>query len=410
MRVTTVQESSGSQTPDTLQRILGVAFGIAAALGCTIGVGILRAPGIVAARLDQPGWIITAWICGGVLALLGTLCVIELGTSVPQAGGWYAYTRKAFGDFPAFIVGWSFWLALVSAVSYASTALGEYLSSLVPALAGRDQWVANVALVGFWLFQLTGLKPVSRFEEITGFLKGIVFLGIGVACFIFAPASLSESTTVRPEPTEGMLALPLMFIFALQSVVKTYDGWQAPCYFTEEDINPSRNLPRSMITGTSLIILIYVFLNLAILSILTVPEIAASQLPVATACTKLFGPVTGKIITSIAVLSLMGLLNTLFLSAPRVLFAMARDAMFFHSASEVNRQGIPVLALTVSGGVAFVFMNMSDSFERIFAMSAVLTVVCYAAGYSSLFVLRRKYPNLPRPFKTWGYPGCRQSH
>ena len=122
-----------------LLRILGVAFGIAAALGGAIGVGILRAPGIVAGHLPHSGWILAAWVAGGIYALLGVFCVIELATSVPKAGGWYAYTREAFGPFPAFFVGWGFWLSLATALSYGSVALAEYVGLLAPGfpLQGR---------------------------------------------------------------------------------------------------------------------------------------------------------------------------------------------------------------------------------------------------------------------------------
>lgn len=393
----TASESSGS-----LLRILGVGFGVAASLGGTIGVGILRAPGIVAAQLPHAGWILGAWIAGGVFAFLGTLCVIELGTSLPKAGGWYAYTRKAFGDFPGFVIGWSFWLALSSALGYASIALGEYLSALIPALEGKGRMLGIIILGVFLVFQLAGLKPVSRFQELTGFLKGVVFLGLVGACFWFAPHVSAYRSAAPVSPGGGMILLPGLVV-ALQAIVKTYDGWQTPCCFTEEDRDPNRNLPRSMITGTAIIIVIYVGLNAALLAILTVQEIASSKLPAATAFTKLFGSMTGKVITSLAILNIAGLLNTLFMAAPRVLFAMSRDALFFHRASNVNSKGVPVFA-TVFSGTAALAMVFSGSFERIFAVSAVLAVICYAAGYSSLFVLRWKYPEMPRPFRVWGYP------
>jgi APA family basic amino acid/polyamine antiporter len=379
-----------------------VGFGIAASIGGTIGVGILRAPGIVATQLPHASWIAAAWLAGGVFAFLGTLCVIELGTSLPKAGGWYVFTREAFGDFPGFVIGWSYWLSVASALSYASVALGEYLAALVPALGGLGRSLGIAILISFLVFQMAGLRPVSRFQELTGYLKGLVFLSLAGACFWFAPHH-PASPAAPPLPIRP--AVPIFFglVVALQAIVKTYDGWQTPCFFTEEDRNPQRNLPRSMMAGTLIVTIIYVGLNLAFLSILTVEEIAGSKLAAATAFAKLFGGLTGKVITALAVLNIAGLLNTLYLTAPRILFAMSRDGMFYHRASAVNPRGVPVFA-TLFSGLAGLLMLFSGSFERIFAFSTVLSVICYAGGYASLFALRRKHPEWPRPFRVWAYP------
>ncbi len=387
--------------PRSLLRILGFGFGVAASLGATLGVGILRTPGLVATQLPDPAWIIAAWAAGGAFALLGTLCVIELGTSLPQAGGWYHYTRTAFGDLPGFVVGWTSWLTWCLALGYASIALGEYLAVLVPALGPLGRARGMLVLLVFLLIQLAGLRPVSRFQELTGLLKGLILLTLVGACFWFAP----HRPVGAPPPGAagpGLLSLSALVI-AMQAIVKTYDGWQTPASFTEEDRNPNRNLPRAMLSGTAIIILIYVGFNVALLSILRVPEIAASPLPAAAAFARLFDPVTGTIITGLAILSIAGLLNTIFLAAPRVLFAMARNGLFFHRATEVNRRGVPVFAVAFSGaaGLAVLFIG---SFQRIYAIAAILAVLGYAAGYASLFALRRRFPDLPRPFRVWGYP------
>jgi APA family basic amino acid/polyamine antiporter len=387
----------------SLLRILGLGFGIAISIGGSIGVGILRAPGIVAAQLPHPGWIMAAWAAGGLYAFLGTVCVIELGTSVPKAGGWYAYAREAFGEFPAFVVGWSFWLTLACSMSYGSVAMCEYLGELVPALAGLGKPLGTAILVAFLLFQLTGLKPVSRLLEVTGFLKGIVFLLLIGACFLIAPHRTGTAAPAASSSPPGWLFLPAL-VFALQAIVQTYDGWQMPCCFTEEDRNPTRNLPRAMMLGTGILIVIYVGMNLALLTILSVPEMAGSKLAAATAFAKIFGSLTGRIITSIAIVNILGLLNSNFLLTSRVLFAMARDALFFHGATRVSRTGVPVFGTVFTGAAALLVMLFSGSFERIFSIAAILNVVCYAAGYGALIVLRVRKPDLPRPFKVWGYP------
>ena len=380
-----------------------MGFGIAASLGGTIGVGILRAPGIVATHLPNSTWIIATWIAGGIFAFLGTLCVIELGTSMPKAGGWYVYTRKAFGDFPGFVIGWSFWLAVTSSLGYASIALGDYLGVLMPTLVISGRFLGAAILIGFLLFQMLGLRPVSWFQEFTGFAKGAVLLALVFACLWFAARLPPTEQMHAVEPVHGVWFALSAIVAAMQAVIKTYDGWYTPSCFIEEDKNPTRNLPRAMMWGTGLVTVIYVGMNIALLSVLTIPEMAGSNLAAATAFEKIFGTITGKVITSLAVLNIAGLLSTLFLAAPRVLFAMARDGMFFRRAAVVNAKGVPVFA-TVFTGVTALLMASSGSFDRVFAVSAILAVICYAAGYASLFALRRRFPELPRPFKVWGYP------
>jgi len=396
-------DSPAVSRSNRLWRILGLSFGIATSLGSSIGVGILRAPGLVASHLSHPAAIIGAWIGGGVFAFCGTLCVIELGTSVPKAGGWYIFTREAFGDFPGFAIGWAFWLSFASALGYACIVLGEYLAMLAPALASVSRPASIAILLGFLLFQFLGLRPVSRFQEGIGFLKGLVFLALAGACLWWAPPAVRPPGSTVPSPSLASAGLFSSIIFALQAVIKTYDGWQAPCFFTEEDRNPNRNLPRAMIIGTLAVTVIYVGMNLALLSVLSVPEIAASKLPVADAMARIFGGGTVKAITALAVLNVAGLLNTLFLATPLVLFAMARDGWFFRAASIVNGKGVPGFA-TVFSGVAGFIIVFGGSFERVFAVSAFLTVVCYTAGYAAVFALRRRQPGLARPFKVWGYP------
>jgi APA family basic amino acid/polyamine antiporter len=158
-----------------------------------------------------------------------------------------------------------------------------------------------------------------------------------------------------------------------------------------------------MLIGTGLVIVIYCGVNLALLSILSVPEIAASKLPVATAFARLFGGRSGRIIIGLAALNIVGQINTLYLLAPRVLFAMARDGLFLRRAAAVSRTGVPIFA-TVFSGIAGMATFFGGSFERVFSVSSVLSVVCYAAGFASLFALRRKHPTWPRPFRVWGYP------
>src|SRR6185436_11326009 len=163
---------STTGTPTTgLLRILGVGFGAAVNIGSTIGIGILAAPSLVAGQLQDAAPILVAWIVGGLYTLLGAICLTELGTLAPQAGGYYVYARRAFGDWVGFAVGWTDWITYCLVLGYVSISIGEYAAKLVPALSGATSWTAAAVLVGFVGLQWAGVRVSSWFQEWTTALK-----------------------------------------------------------------------------------------------------------------------------------------------------------------------------------------------------------------------------------------------
>ncbi|MGH9391480.1 MAG: APC family permease [Vicinamibacteria bacterium] len=380
-----------------LLRLLGVGFGIAVTVGGTVGVGILRTPGMVASQLGSYGPIVLVWVLGGIYSLLGTVSVCELGTALPGAGGWYVYARRALGEYAGFVVGWSDWIAQSAALAYLATALGEFTVALVPGLSGAHKAIAIVTLVLFALLQWRGLRSSSRVQELTSLAKGLAFLAFVAICFFAVPRAT--------EPSVSSLDLfrVVPFVLALQAVIVTYDGWYSAIYFTEEDRDPGRNLPRSALGGVLATIVIYLLVNLALVHVLTIAEIAGSTLPAAAAASRIFGGRGGAVITLLSLVSLFSILNAVMLLATRIVFAMSRDRLFFGAASTVNPRGTPTFALLFTTICAAVLIA-SGTFETLVAIAAFFYVFVYVSGFVSLFVLRRREPELPRPFRTWGYP------
>ena len=389
--------------PDSshLLRLLGVSFGVAVTVGGTIGVGILRTPGLVAAQLPYLWAILAVWILGGIYAILGTISVVELGTMLPRAGGWYVYARRAFGDFGGFTVGWIDWVAQSSALAYLATATGEFAVALVPAMPGGVRAFGVGVLVAFALLHRLGLRSGSKAQELTSLVKGLALIAFVILCFVYGGRSEAPVAAI-PMPTSALAAV-VAVIIALQSIIITHDGWYCAVYFTEEDRDPGRNLPRSAIGGVVAIIVIYLLVNLALLYTLPIPELAGSVLPAADAAQRIFGGHGGQIITALSLVSLLSVINATLLIATRVLFAMSRDHLFFKKASEVHPRGTPLLAMWLTTG-ASVLLVVSGSFETLVAIAAVFFVLCYLSGFVSLFVLRKREPNLERPFRVWGYP------
>jgi len=201
----------------------------------------------------------------------------------------------------------------------------------------------------------------------------------------------------------GWRSLSLAVVLALQAVITTYDGWASPVYFAEEFSEPGRDLPRSLIGGVLAVLVLYLLINLALLHVLPIAQLASSNLPAAAAARALAGPLGGLLITALALVSLLGLINTVVMAAPRILFGLSRDGLLPSFVAQVNGGGTPSAALLLTSTAAAALV-LAGSFEQLLTMGAVLYVSLPLAGIASLVTLRQREPELPRPFLTWGYP------
>ncbi len=391
--------TTGARSTGRLRRILGVGFGLAVIIGATLGVGILRAPGMVAGQIHAPGAIILLWIAGGVYTLLAAVCLTELGGMAPQAGGYYVYARRAFGDWVGVAVGWTDWVTSCTVLGYVSIGMSEFLATLVPALAGSIRLVAIALLVGFVGLQWAGVRVSSRFQEWTTVLKCLAFLAL-----IVAGLSLAGTRSGAASPAAPLSPLTLAgLVAALQVVMITYGGWQSALYFTEEDRDPNRNLPRAMVAGVVVVTIIYVLVNLALLVILPIPALAGATLPAAEAAQVLVGERGRQIITLLSVISLPPLLNAIMMIGTRILFALGRDRLFWSRTSEVSARGTPGVATLVTTIVAIALIA-TGTFQRLVAVASFFLALDCCVCCLALIALRRKEPATARPFRAWGYP------
>jgi basic amino acid/polyamine antiporter, APA family len=383
-----------------LLRIVGVGFGIAVGIGGTIGSGILRTPGEVAAQLRSPWLVLAVWAFGGVYAFFATLCVSELATMLPREGGWYVYSRRAFGEYPGFMVGCSDWVTQNVAIAYLAVAFGEFAAGLQPGLASHTKLVGVGCVVVLTLLNWLGLRMGSRTQEFTSLIKALALIAFVVACFILSPHS-NALPSGNLLSSKGSILLAL--VIALQSVIVTYDGWYSAIYFMEEDKDPARNLPRSAIGGIVACIAIFLLVNVALLHVLPMAQLSTSQMPAADAATLIFGSHGGQFILVISLITVVSTINALLLITPRILFAMSRDGLLPRSMTSVNSGGTPASALMV-GAVIDICLVLSGSFEALIAIASFLFVAVYISGFIALLRLRVRQPELPRPFKVWGYP------
>src|SRR2546428_4999761 len=390
---------SDSKSSGHLLRVLGVVFGLSVTIGGTIGMGILRTPGEVAKQLPTPTLFIGVWILGGVYALLGAVSVAELGAMIPRSGGWYVFIHRALGNYPGFVVGWSDWLSTCGTLGVISMVVGEYTAVLIPGLAGRDKPVALVVVLLFAALQWRGIRWGSFTQNLTSLIKTLVFAAIALAAFTIAGKASPEVPLAAPHGVALFGAL----IIALQGVLYTYDGWYGVIYFGEEIRNPKRDVIRSMFGGGLLVIAIYVIVNLAYVHVLPMSKLAGEPLAAGAVARAIFGAYGDTTIRILAILSLLSTVNAYTLTAPRILYAMSCDELFHHRASRVNKGGTPTVTLFISTAAAMLFI-VSAKFSAILAALAFFFVANYSMGYISVIVLRFREPDLPRPYRTWGYP------
>ncbi len=383
-----------------LLQVLGVSFGVAVIIGNTILVGILRTPGNVAAHLPGAGLFIGAWMLGGLYALLGTISLAEPGAMLSRSGGQYVIVRRGLGEYPAFVVGWTDWLSTSATVALGAMVFTEYLEALVPAMTGR-RVVAGVALVLlFGLVLWRGIKVGDMAQQILSALKALAF-GTLIGVCLLAPVGTREA--VEPAALSTGMALVTAVVLALQAVIYTYDGWHGPLYFGEEVKNGGRGIPRAMVLGVLAVMLIYVLVNVAFVRVLGIERMAGDPFVAASAGRELFGERGDLVIRCLVLLSILSGMNACLLMAPRVVLALGRDRLLPASFERVNAGGTPTVGHWTSVGVA-VGCIITGTFDTVLALCAFFFVAAYSLSFISVFTLRRREPDTPRPYRVPGFP------
>ncbi len=387
-----------------LQRSLGMWFGIAVGVGGMIGAGILRAPADVAARLPSPGLFLGAWVLGGIYALLGANAIAELATIRPRSGGQYVFVREALGPYAGFIVGWNDWLSSAASVSAVAIVASEAIAALVPSLNGQVLVIALFGVVVTAVVLVRGIRESDRAQRWTSVMKAVALLVLIVACFSWrALHRMPATTSAAPLAIPGGLALVAAMAAALQGVIFAYDGWTGIVYYSGEVVNPGREIPRALAGGLISTIVLYLLINAAFLAVLPLSGIAASPLAAAGAASVVFGSGGRMIVQLIIVLALPSALVANTLNASRVIFAMSEDRLAPAWFARVNRGGTPDAALIVTAVIAALFL-LTGTFERLIAICTFLFVASYALSFLSVFVLRHREPDTPRPYRAWGHP------
>ena len=382
----------------TLLAVLGVVFGLSVIIGNTLGSGILRTPGQVAQLLPTPALFLGVWVLGAIYAFLGANALTELATMMPESGGYAVYLRRSLGLYAGFVIGWSDWLSTCSSAALAALVIGEYTAILLGASQSLSSVIGSAVILGFALLQWRGIKEGSMAQNVTAIAKTIAFVILIGACFLLGRGF---ETSASSSVTKGFPFL-VALVVAMQAVIFTYDGYNGIVYFSGELKNPARDIPRSIFGGVLSVAVIYLLVNIGFLYVLPLSRMAGEPLVAATAAKELFGPRGDSVIRILTIVSLLSALNAYQLMTSRVLYRLSMFG-FFSSGQYVNRGGTPAIALFLST-VVMLALVLTGTVQVVIAVTAFFFVAQYTLVFLSVFILRRREPDAPRPFKAKGHP------
>jgi APA family basic amino acid/polyamine antiporter len=376
--------------PSELQRRLGLLDALAILVGVTIGGGIFLVPNLVAQNLSSQPAILGIWAFAGLISFFGALGCAELGTALPATGGQYVFIREAYGPLAGFLCGWSSFVVARSAqVSWLAVAFSLYLSYFVPVGAAVSK-LAGVGIVAVctWI-NYRGVRTGAAVQKTFTLAKLAGLLIIIASAFLLGGHA--------PAPAAAALERLSLSHFgvALIACLLAYDGWVQVSFVAGEIRNPQRNVLLALALGTAACIAIYVLANLAYLHVLSIPEIAASDHVGASAAQRVLGPAGGTLVSLIILISIVSALNGCFLTTPRI---------YFRSFARVHpRYQTPGFAIVAQGVWASVLV-LSGTFETLADYAIFALWAFYGLMVAGVIVLRRKRPDLPRPYRMWGYP------
>jgi APA family basic amino acid/polyamine antiporter len=402
--------SNERSEPGFLRR-LGLLDTTFLVIGAVVGSGIYMTPGIIAAGLPSPGLLLAVWLAGGLITLCGALSFAELGAMYPEAGGQYIYLREAYGPGAAFLFGWAFFgFIMCGGLAALAVAFAEFLGSFVPALAidrvildldlaGRPfnlssgQLVASATVVLLTFVNSFGIRSGATVQNVlTVFRLGMVAGLIGLGVLFGTKAGGANFAPLFPAAGPGFPAIlgPL--------------GWYSVNCTAGEIRDPERTIPRGLALGVLSVTAIYVLVNLVYLLALPYARIQGVTRIGELAVTALFGPGWATFFAALVTVSILGCLDANLLFGPRVFYAMARDGHFFRAMGRLGgRSRVPIGALW-GQAIWTAALCLSGRYEQLYEYMVFALLVFFAATGLAVFVLRRRAPDIPRPYRTWGYP------
>lgn len=382
-------------------------------LGLVLGGGIFLTPAAIAQALPAEWAILTVWIVGGLLSIMGGFVYAEMGAMIPRAGGMYLYFREAFGELPAFLYVWvAYWVIQTGSNAAVAVGFATYFSVFFPRLStarivanvgpfpiSAGQLVAVALIVALSATHYIGVRKGVRIQGLFTLLIVLALVWLAVGGLLAGTGAPSRSAAAPPPPitTAG-------FGVAMIGVFWCFYGWSDIVAVAGEVQRPERNLPVALIVGTGLILLLYVAVNFVFLRVIPPAEMATVSQPAALAAERLFGS-GSKVVISLAVTAAaVGCASAGLLLGPRVVYALAKDGLFPKAFGRVHpRFRTPSFAIVVQA-IWMSLLCFSGRYDQLYTYAIFAVILAYAGTGVALFLFRRRLPNLPRPYRCWGYP------
>ena len=382
-----------------LPRRLGAWSTAAVTVGIMIGSGVFRVPAAAAAQTGSADAMLLVWVVGGVVALCGALSLAETAALFPSAGGMYVYLREAYGPLTAFLLGWLYLVIIPTGAGAIALVFAEYLGRLVPLTASEVRLVAAAAIVLLAAAQYRSVRFGAAIQNASTAAKIVAILALTAAAFVLgAPGGGAwAGGPLHPATWSG-------FGLGLVTVLWAYNGWQDVTCLSGEVRDPGRSLPRALVGGTLAVVVLYLAVNAAYLRVLPLDLIAASPLVASDMAVRLVGPAGAALVAALVCVSTFGALNAVLMAVPRVFWAMADDGLFFRTVAAVHpRYRTPHMAIAAMAGLAVVYL-VFQTFEQLIEAFILASLPFWALSVGSVIVLRRTRPELPRAYRTPGYP------
>jgi APA family basic amino acid/polyamine antiporter len=405
----------------SLKRDLGLWTAVAIVVGTVIGSGIFIVPNVMIRNVGTPSMVFVVWVTGGLMSLSGALSYAELSAAMPGAGGEYVYLREAYGPLWSFIYGWTqMWVAKSGSIATLATAFFLYVGNFHPELkhvAGHipiplgpggaplevnfGQLFGMALILALGGLNYFGVKVGGNVQVLVtvckvGLIFAVIALGLGTG-----HGNIANFQSIGPANSASGVAA---FFTALVAALWAYDGWNNVSMVASEIHDPQRNLPRALIGGTLAVIAIYLLANAAYFYVLPAKEVAASDLVAAGMMRKIFGQSGASMVSIAAMISIFAALNGSILTGSRVPYAMAVDGLFFKSVANVHpvfrTPGMSILALSAWSAI----LVLSGRYDQLFTYVIFASWILYGMTTAAVLVLRRKRPEMPRPYRTFGYP------
>ena len=410
-----------------LKKNIGLWSAVCIIIGGIIASGVFMKPATMAEQTGSPLWLAAVWIVAGVFSLFGGLIYSEVGAMLPETGGQYVYFRHMYGKFVAFLYGWSAFAVIntasVAAISFVCAQYADYFLQLprLSAVAEHSMiWhipllgnlyplenlgvksLAIILVIGLTVLNYISVRAGSALQVISTLVKVLVMAVLVFGIFFSGNGSVHNFVDA-PHPKYGMSLLSGL-VAALTGAFMAYDGWINITFVGGEIRNPQKVIPKSLMIGLFACIAVYVLVNQAYLYVLPIDKVAVSPLVASDAIAVALGKTSGAIVAALIVICTFGAINANVMATARVTYAMGKDKIFAPwTGKDHPRFQTPGNALWLHGFWTSVLI-ISGSFDMLADMFTFVSWIAYLLGAIGIFILRKKMPDTPRPYKVWGYP------